>query len=330
MKQVHLLGNGKLAVREVPVPEPKDGWVLVKLRSIPICGSDVKPFLGERAHGPTGHEGAGEVVESKASLFKPGDRVIVPTLGGCGYCEMCQQGDCIHCTAKSKDVTSPTQSEYVTAPARLTLRIPEGLAYEEASLAGCALAPAFGALRRIGASPGQWVMVTGVGPVGLGAAFIAKRMGLRALAVDRQQERLNLARRVGAEATLRTEGTHDALRVLQEIGGRPRAVLECSGAPPAQRLAFDAVGAGGHIAFIGAGSDAVSVVTWQDFCERGVTAFGQWHATMLQLGELLSLLVAYRQDLHLLITHRLPLDRAQEAYDLMAARTTAKVMLTVN
>lgn len=311
----------------MPKPEVKEGWLLIRLEAIPICGSDLKLYVADNQSGATGHEGAGVVAESGSALFKPGDRVIVPTLAGCGVCEVCRTGEYIYCTSPLKEMPTPTQAEYCLAPAHLTLRIPDELTAIEASMAGCALSPAYGSLRRFGLHPGAWVMVTGIGPVGLGATFIAHRMGLKVLAVDLNEDRLEQARRVGADATLVSHRDITARDVHELINAKPHAAVECSGSAAATKLALSSLATKGQLALVGASDQEFSIQGWRDIIQHGITVFGQWHAGLRQLEELLDFMVHVKDDLHLLISECLPLSKAHEAYEIVAQQNTAKVVL---
>ena len=330
MKRVHLLGNSWICVDEEPKPHVQPGWILVQMKAIPICGSDLSQFLRPGADGPAGHEGAGVVVEAGTETgFTEGDRVIVPTGGGCGKCGLCQDGNYIYCTSKEKQWPTPTQAEFCLAPWWLTLRAPEELDFAQASLAGCATAPGYAALQRSRTRAGQWVVVTGAGPVGLGTAFMAARMGCRVVAIDRSPARIEIARSIGVEAGIVAEGDELVGAVREATRGAAiGTAVECSGSSAARRVLLTLVGPLGSVAIVGESNDELALRPSDDLIRRGVNLFGQWHANLRHLREIVALLVLHREDLHWLIGPAFPLERAAEAYELAATRSTAKVMLT--
>ena len=98
-----VLGNNQAYLEEVPDPVPHGEWVVVKVESTPICGSDRKAFVSPTPVRDAGHEGAGVVVAANESnLLKEGDRVILNPLSGCGHCSLCRSGNYIYCTDKPK------------------------------------------------------------------------------------------------------------------------------------------------------------------------------------------------------------------------------------
>lgn len=96
-----VLGNNRAYLEDVPDPVPHGEWVVVKVESTPICGSDRKAFVSPTPVRDAGHEGAGVVVAVNGSnLLKEGDRVILNPLSGCGHCSLCLSGNYIYCTEK--------------------------------------------------------------------------------------------------------------------------------------------------------------------------------------------------------------------------------------
>lgn len=208
--------QGQPAVREVPAPTAAPHGVVVKVMATGLCRSDWHAWAGHDdialPHVP-GHELAGFVTEVGADVvrWKVGDRVTVPFVCGCGRCEWCLAGDAQVCPNQQQPGFTHWGSfaEYVALHAADTnlVAIPDLVDFATAASLGCRFATAYRALvGRARVSEGEWVTVVGAGGVGLSAVMIARAMGARVIAVDRNQEALTVAARLGAEHTLMADG----------------------------------------------------------------------------------------------------------------------------
>ena len=191
MKKVILPGNQQVQIVDVPEPQPREDWVVVKVHAAPMC-TEYKAWMQGHKSEFLGHEAAGEVVAvAQPGRVKVGDRVVVMPMYPCGKCALCVAGDYIHCE-HAMDVEaftgmregSATYAQYLIKPAWILPLIPEGVSYERASLACCALGPSFGAFQRMGVGAFDTVLVTGLGPVGLGAIVNARYRGARVIAIE--------------------------------------------------------------------------------------------------------------------------------------------------
>lgn len=232
--------QGRPKVREVPAPTAVPDGVVVEVRATGLCRSDWHAWAGHDdiafPHVP-GHELAGVVVEVGTDVvrWKVGDRVTVPFVCGCGRCEWCLAGDAQVCP----DQQQPGFTHWGSFAEQVALRaadtnlvaIPEAVDFTTAASLGCRFATAYRALvGRARVQPGEWVTVIGAGGVGLSAVMIARAMGARVIAVDRNSEALTVASRLGAEHTLIADGVTDV----------PAAVAEITGG--GSQVAVDAVG----------------------------------------------------------------------------------------
>ncbi len=202
--------GGALDVVDVPDPTPTRGAVVVKVTASGVCRSDWHGWMGHDAdirlpHVP-GHELAGvvEAVGADVTRFRPGDRVTVPFVSGCGRCEQCARGQQQICRAQFQPGFTAWGSfaEFVAIDyADINLvRVPESLDLVVAASLGCRFATSFRAIvDQAKVQPGEWVAVHGCGGVGLSAVMIANAMGGRVIAIDIDQTKLDLARRLGAE-----------------------------------------------------------------------------------------------------------------------------------
>ena len=204
-----------------------------------MCRSDWHPWAGLDEvvfpHVP-GHELAGVVVDVGAdvALWQIGDRVTVPFGCSCGACEWCRAGEGQVCPHQQQPGFTHWGSfaEYVALHAADTnlVGIPEQVDFTSAASLGCRFATAYRALvRRARVTDGEWVTVVGVGGVGLSAVMIARAQGGRVVAVDRNPEALAVATELGAEHTVRADGTDIPAAVWDLTGGGSHVAVDAVG-----------------------------------------------------------------------------------------------------
>lgn len=222
-----------LTVGERPVPEPAADEVLLRIAACGICGSDLHMTedpgtFGLKQYDVLGHEFAGEVIRcgSAVSELKPGDRVAVAPMRGCGHCESCQKGESAWCTEMV--LIGGGYAEFTTVAARQCRILPDDLPIEEGALAE-PVAVALHCVMRSGLKPGDRVLILGAGPIGLLVAFWARRHGARAVIladINRHQEERAAA--IGATGfALSGPGLAEEFRA--KAGGEPDIVFECVG-----------------------------------------------------------------------------------------------------
>ena len=219
MKALLLSDYKKLEVVELPRPEAREGELLIRIHACGICGSDVHGYDGStgRRLPPIvmGHEAAG-VVESVGSGvrgFAAGDRVTFDSTVYCGKCFHCKRGEVNLCDDREVvGVSTPlfrrmgAFAEYVTVPARIAYKLPEGMPYAHAALIEAVSV----AVHAVGLTPialDDTVVVVGAGMIGLLTMQAARLAGAgRVLVMDVDETRLELARQLGATATFNTRG----------------------------------------------------------------------------------------------------------------------------
>ncbi|MCW3766142.1 zinc-dependent alcohol dehydrogenase family protein [Paenarthrobacter ureafaciens] len=226
-------------VREVAVPEAPDGGVVVKVVATGMCRSDWHAWAGHDdialPHVP-GHELAGVIaaVGRGVTRWKAGDRVTVPFVCGCGTCEWCLAGDAQVCPDQQQPGFTHWGSfaEYVALHAADSnlVAIPDGVEFTTAASLGCRFATAYRALAaRAKVKSGEWVSVVGAGGVGLSAVMIAKALGARVVAVDRNPEALAVAARLGADHTVLADGADIPEAVNRLTGGGSHVAIDAVG-----------------------------------------------------------------------------------------------------
>ncbi len=249
-----------LALEEVPIPTPGPGQVLIRVMASGVCHTDLHAAKGDWPVKPKlpfipGHEGVGYVAALGPGVtsLKEGDRVGVPWLhSACGECEYCLTGWETLCPHQQNTGYSVDGgfAEYVLAPAAYVGRIPDKLDFVSAAPILCAGVTTYKGIKETDTRPGQWIVISGIGGLGHVAVQYAKAMGLHVAAVDIADEKLALARQLGAELTVNA-ATQDAVAVIQrEIGGA-HGVLVTAVSVPAFQQALGMTRRGGTVSLVG-------------------------------------------------------------------------------
>ena len=334
MKVATITGDRLAAVIDRPDPAPAADFVVVKVLTAPMC-TEFKGFPGEHVSTGLGHEAAGEVVAvDKAGPVDVVDRVVVQPQTTCGRCDLCRSGDYIHCqtrvdAAAVTGCVSPmaTMAQYTLRQAALLTPIPAEMSVDHASMALCGLGPAFGAIQRMGPAAGETILISGLGPVGLGGVIVASHRGARVIGVEPHPYRADLARRLGAEAVV-DPSDDDALERVRELTGGtgPDMALDCTAVPEAMRFCIDAVRRRGQVAFVGWGG-GVELVGPTDITVKGLAIHGSWHYNLHDAPRLLDIIAAAGEKIDTVVTHTFPLGRIGEAFELQLTGKCGKVLL---
>jgi L-iditol 2-dehydrogenase len=255
---------GQLELAEWPVPRPGPGEVLVAVRSVGVCGSDVHYFqhgrIGDfvvRAPLVLGHEASGRIAAVGAGVDngRVGARVAIEPGAACGACGECKAGRYNLCPDMRFFATPPVDgalAEYVVVRADLAFDLPDEVSDDDAALLE-PLSVGIWATGKAGITPGSSVLIAGAGPIGLVAAQVARVRGATTIAVtDIAPHRLAAARRSGATLAL---DARDGLAAGAEFD----AFLDCSGAPAAITAGIRALRPAGRAVLVGMGPDEVSL-----------------------------------------------------------------------
>lgn len=231
---VEEFGKG-LVLRDVDIPTPGPGQILVKTEACGVCHTDLHAARGDWPLKPTppfipGHEGIGIVVAlgTGVTAVKEGDRVGVPWLySACGHCE--------HCLAAWETVCGEAEfggytknggfAEYILADPNYVAHIPAGLSATEAAPLICAGITTYKGIKETGAKPGEWIAVSGIGGLGHLGVQYAKALGLKVCAVDIDDKKLEHATQLGADATVNAKHADAVEAVIQATDGGAHGVL---------------------------------------------------------------------------------------------------------
>lgn len=265
MKVSVLRGPGEVAVEERNIPVPAADEILVRVGSVGVCGSDVHYYEHGRI-GPyvvdkpliLGHEAGGVVaaVGAEVRSLQVGQRVSIEPGVPCRSCAQCLTGRYNLCPNVKFFATPPYDgafSQYLAMPAAFVYPVPDGISDDAAGLLE-PLSVGVWACRRAQLAPGQTVLVTGAGPIGLIAAQTARAYGADAVTVtDVNPHRLQLAEKLGLR-TINVSQTSPA-----DAGIEPDVLLECSGNARATWDAVSTVARAGRVILIGMGADTVQL-----------------------------------------------------------------------
>ena len=306
MKALVLSAYKHLELEDLPVPRPAEDELLIRIKACGICGSDVHGFDGStgRRIPPIvmGHEAAGivEAVGAGVANFRIGDRVTFDSTVYCGKCFYCQRGQINLCDEREViGVSTPlfrrmgAFAEYVTVPARIAYKLPEGMPYAHAALIEAVSV----AVHAVGLTPialDDTVVVVGAGMIGLLTLQAARLAGAgRVFVMDVDETRLELARKLGATATFNTGGEEAALESVAEIvemthGRGADAALECVGATAPVKLALDSVRKGATVTLVGNIAPTIelglqSVVTRQIRLQGSCASAGEYPACIAMM-----------------------------------------------
>jgi L-iditol 2-dehydrogenase len=265
MKALLLSAYKQLDIVNMPVPQPAEDELLIRIQACGICGSDVHGYDGStgRRLPPIvmGHEAAGlvESVGSAVAGFRPGERVTFDSTVYCGKCFYCLRGQINLCDNREViGVSAPAFrrmgafAEFVTVPARIAYPLPDNLPYAHAALVE-AVSVAVHAVSLTQIALDDTVVVVGAGTIGLLTLQAVRQVGAgRCFVVDVDDTRLELARSLGATQTFNSRNADVISQILEQTKGRGAdAALECAGSTIPVKLALDSVRKGGTVTLIG-------------------------------------------------------------------------------
>jgi propanol-preferring alcohol dehydrogenase len=293
---VHELG-GPLSVEDVPKPTPGPEEVVVRVEASGLCHTDIHAAHGDWPVKPVppftpGHEGVGivEAVGAGVTEVVPGDRVAMPWLGyACGVCEYCLSGWETLCLEQKNMGYSMDGgfAEYVKAYGRYVVKVPEGIDPLDAAPLTCAGVTTYKAVKVAGTKPTDLVAVFGIGGLGHLALQYAAIAGGRVVAVDLVDEKLELAKELGAEFTVNA-AKEDPAAAIQELGGADQAIA-LAVSPKAFEQAYGSLRRGGTLVFVGLPADNAIELPIFETVLNGITVVGSIVGTRLDLREVFEL-----------------------------------------
>ena len=334
MKIAIIKGPKKAEIVEVSSPKAKNEYVVVKIHTAPMC-TEYKAFRDGVPSLCLGHEAAGEVVEIDNSLLvKKGDRVVVMPQYPCGICSLCNSGDYIHCENNVDPLKicdceygTATYAQYMIKSDKLLIPIPDDLSFDEASMACCGLGSTFGAVQNMQINNSDSVLITGLGPVGLGAIINCLTRKAKVIVVARNEYRMKLAADLGAKIILNPDDPklYQKIKEVTQYKGASKAI-ECSGARLYQNICIEGVRRKGAISFVGE-SGALPIAISDQLIRKGLTLTGSWHWNMNLASEILDTIRQSKSSINKMVTHIFPMDQLEEAFELQEKGSCGKILL---
>ncbi len=328
MKAAVFHGSGQpLTIEEIPTPEVGPGEILLKVAACGVCHTDLHYI----DHGvPTaktppmvlGHESSGIIaaVGPGVTTFKEGDRALLPAVYTCGVCRACREGRENICDSMVMfgNHVDGAYAEYVKAPAKDTFHLPEEIPLEEGSIIADATSTPFHAVvNRAKVRPGQSVVVFGCGGVGINVVQIAAAVGGTVIAVDPIPEKLALAERLGAVATLNPTEVENVPKAIRKLtGGGAEIAIEAIGKPEVMSQAFNCLATGGRLVVIGFSPEMLSIKAGKIMFQE-LEIVGSLGCRPVDYPRIIEMARQGKIQVKELVTGRFPLQRINEAFDLL-------------
>lgn len=326
MKAAVLRGaNRALEVMEVPKPSPGPGEVLVRVVGCGMCHTDlhyldhgVKTFkeppiiLGHEAAGTVEKlgDGSGDVAE--------GDRVLIPAVLSCGTCRYCRRGReniCDNLVMLGNNMDG-AYAEFVVVPASQLIAVPASIPLERASIIADAVSTPYHAVKHRGrVQPGDIVAVVGCGGVGLNVVQCATLAGARVIAIDVSEQRLDIARTLGAVETVNPNEVERIDRHVRKLtDGGVDVAFEAIGNPKTMRVAFSLLRRGGRLCVIGYSADEVTLSAAK-LMYFELEVVGSLGCGAGEYPEIIGLVEAGRLRLDIIVSGCIPLDDINDGFD---------------
>lgn len=345
MKAAVFHGVKDLRVDEIPVPAIGSDEALIRVRSVAICGTDIRTFnnghfrISPGSRRILGHELSGELAAVGADVteFRPGQKVTIAPDIGCGTCFQCIQGNdhvCLRYEALGINIDGAF-AEYMRVPARAVARghltaMPDGLSFDEAALVE-PFSCCYNGSRACRIEPGDSVLVVGAGPIGIMHVFLARLSGARQVLVSEvSEQRLAHAMALGADAGINPANDDILETVRAATDGRGADVIIIAApAPVGQEQAVHLAAVHGRINFFGGlpkENELIrlnsNLVHYKELIITGTSGSNNLH-----FRRALDLVAARRVSLAPLISARFPLDRIHDALALAAEKQVLKVVV---
>jgi 6-hydroxycyclohex-1-ene-1-carbonyl-CoA dehydrogenase len=327
-----------LCIEDWPTPSPGAGEILVRVAACGVCHTDLHYI----DHGtPTfktpplvlGHEIAGTVAALGAGVsgVKAGDHVLLAAVLTCGQCDACRSGRENICEVSrmlGNDIDGG-YAEYVVAPAKDAFALPEGVPLIEGSiLADAVTTPYHAVVRRARVAPGDRVVVIGCGGIGLNVVQVANAAGARVIAVDKVAKKLDVARALGAEHTIDASVESRVDKAVRKLTGQGADVaFEAIGHPATQELAVSCVRTGGRIVLVGYSSENLPLNAGR-VMYRELDVIGSLGCRPADYPRVIALAQTGRIALERMVTHRFPLDRINDAFDVLRSGEAIRAVVT--
>ncbi|KAK9458850.1 chaperonin 10-like protein [Lipomyces oligophaga] len=346
MQGVVIKGGRKVAIQSYSIPVPGSGQVLLKMHASGLCGSDLRAIYrqdkiksegAEGYHGViAGHEPCGQIISIGPDVgaeWKVDDRVIVYHIHGCGSCRECRAGRYISCHSEEGRKAYGWQrdgghSDFILASAVDLVRLLEPLSYIDGCLIACGLGTAYAATLRAGISGLDSVVITGLGPVGLGAALLAMKEGADVYGLEVDKSRREAAEALGIRTIDGSIGTETVNKTIVELTGGygPSVVIDCSGHAAARLQGLEMARDWARVVFVGEGG-CVQFDVSPLVIHKSLAIYGSWVCSISQMEDLVEKVVKWKLLPEMVVTDVFLVSEADKAYKLFDMGNTGKVVM---
>lgn len=334
MKALQFFGKNDLKFVDLPEPEIKDDEVLMKVKKVGICGTDLHIYNGGM-HVSTplvlGHEFVGDIVEvgKEVKNLKIGDMAVSEHVIGCGSCKYCREGRKNLCISPVVlGIHRPgSLAEYIVLPAELVYKLTDGLSYDEGVLVE-PLSIAVYAVRKANVEAGDKVAVVGQGPIGLLVDFVTNASGGEVKGFDRHDQRIDFAKKNGfISEGFNIVNQNYKNEYLKSTPLGADIVFEAVGSQSSAELAFDLAGNGGKVIILGVFEHDV-MINMMQIVKKELEVFGSWTSVFL-FEETMSLMVSKKFETESFITHRYSFADAIKAFEESAMQKEGRIKTVI-
>ncbi|MDO8685910.1 MAG: zinc-binding dehydrogenase [Clostridiales bacterium] len=327
-------------LREVPEPEIGEQDVLLEVKAAGVCGSDIEMWhhkVGFHVNVPIiqGHEFCGIIQDTGPGVkeFKPGDRVVSETASYiCGKCGYCRKGEYNLCPDRKGFGAGVDGcfTRYVKVPDRILHKIPENVSFDYAALTEPASVAYNAIFIKSRIKPGEAVVVIGPGPIGLFAVQMARIGGAYPIVLvgtDVDKNRLETGKKIGADYIINVS-RDDAVKTFMEMTGGSGAslVVDAAGNNAALKTAFEIVSRSGQITRLGWDPRPVNM-SLDILIAKAISLQGSFSHTWSSWEAVLQLVSSSKLMMEPMITHRFPLDKWEDAFELMDNKSAVKALI---
>jgi L-iditol 2-dehydrogenase len=347
LKALVFHGIEDLRIEEMEVPEIGDFEALLKVRAAAICGSDIRVKASGHKSIPDGstrilgHEMAGEIVKtgSKVKNLRPGDRIALAPVAGCGYCRQCLKGNATLCSGNTVMGHSINGSfaEYAKIPESYVLGgnciiLPDSFPFEIAALTE-PLATVFSSLEMCSFKPSDVILIIGAGPIGLMHVVLSKMFGAQKIILSEVSElRRDMAKTFGADVIVNPLEDDLKKTVFDESYGRGAdVVIIAAGSPKAQEQSLQLAATGGVINFFGtipAGQEKITIDS-NLIHYRNLKVLGMTGTSVLNFFRTMELLISGKVKMESFISGKFALEDFNRAFDYAKLETSLKVLFVM-
>jgi L-iditol 2-dehydrogenase len=333
-------GKGLVEMRDLPEPQIREDEVLIEVKAVSVCGSDLHIYHDQHPYWPPvilGHEFSGLItgVGSKVTGWKTGDRVVSETrTGACGVCPTCRSGFPQVCEKKRAYGIgrNGAYAEYIAGPASLLHRLPDTIPFDVGAVIEPIAVCISAVLERSGLQAGESTLITGPGPIGLICLTIAKAAGVGIAGITGRNSaegvRFDKARELGADFIINIDREDPVRKTLEQTNGQGVDILiETSGGTKAIGQAFEMVRRLGRICALGISGGGEIPIPYDRGIFKGIRFDFCFSSSWTSWEKAIGLISRGLLPAERLITHRLPLEKWAEAFELLENRQAAKVVL---